>query len=61
MQEMKHGVNRLLGAISCLDDAGIKRLAKLLNYYEPQLREDIAGIQYTTVLNRDEQGVANGD
>lgn len=55
MQERKHGVERLLRAISDhATDSNIKTLARLLDYHEPQLREDIEAIRLVKVLNRDE-------
>ena len=54
MQERKHGVERLLRAIEQnIDDSNISTLAKLLNYHEPQLKEDIAAIKLVTVENKD--------
>ncbi len=55
MQEKSHGVERLLNAIhQNVDDSNIKVLADILNYYEPQLREDIEAIKYVNVINKDE-------
>jgi len=55
MQERKNGVNRLLKAIEQnIDDNNIHTLARILNYHEPQLREDIEAIKLVTVLNREE-------
>lgn len=55
MQEKKNGVKRLLNAIQTnIDDSNIKTLAKLLNYHLPQLQEDINGISFVEVLNKDE-------
>lgn len=54
MQERKHGVERLLRAIEQnIDDSNISTLAKLLNYHEPQLKEDIVAIKLVTVENKD--------
>ena len=54
MQERKHGVERLLRAIEQnIDDSNISTLAKLLNYHELQLKEDIAAIKLVTVENKD--------
>lgn len=56
MQERKNGVKRLLRAIQDhATDANIKTLAKLLDYHEPQLREDIEAIRLVKVLNKDEK------
>jgi hypothetical protein len=55
MQEKKNGVKRLLAAIEQnIDDNNIGTLAKLLNYHEPQLKQDIAAIELVEVLNKDE-------
>ena len=55
MQEKKHGVERLLRAIEQnIDDRNIHTLATLLNYHEPQLKQDIEAIANVTVLNKDE-------
>ena len=55
MQEKKNGVKRLLNAIQTnIDDRNIETLAKVLNYHLPQLREDIKGISFVEVLNKDE-------
>ena len=55
MQEWKNGVKRLLNAIEQnVTDDSIHVLADLLNYHEPQLREDIAAIKEVVVLNKDE-------
>lgn len=54
MQERKYGVKRLLTAIQQIDDSRISTLARLLNYHEPQLRQDIEAIALTEVLNKDE-------
>ena len=56
MQERKYGVERLLRAIEQnIDDNNISVLSKLLNYHEPQLREDIEAIRLTKVVNKDEE------
>ena len=55
IQEKKNGVKRLLAAIEQnIDDNNIGTLAKLLNYHEPQLKQDIAAIELVEVLNKDE-------
>ncbi len=55
MQEKKHGVERLLKAIEQnIDDNNINTLAALLNYHEPQLKQDIEAIANVTVLNKSE-------
>ena len=55
MQENKRGVERLLRSIeNNIDDNNIHVLAGLLNYQEPQLREDIDAIRNVSVLNKDE-------
>lgn len=55
MQERKHGVNRLLKAIEqSIDDNNIHTLARILNYHEPQLKEDIEAIKFVEVLNKDD-------
>lgn len=55
MQERKNGVKRLLNAIEQnVTDENIHVLAELLNYHEPQLREDIEAIKEVAVLNWEE-------
>ncbi|WP_026657754.1 hypothetical protein [Butyrivibrio sp. AC2005] len=55
MQENKHGVERLLRAIEQnIDDSNINALAALLNYHEPQLKQDIEAIANVTVINKSE-------
>lgn len=55
MQEKKNGVKRLLAAIEQnIDDNNISTLAKLLNYHEPQLKQDIEAIKLVEVLNKEE-------
>lgn len=55
MQEKKYGVKRLLAAIEQnIDENNIKILATLLNYHEPQLKQDIEAIKLVTILNKDE-------
>ena len=55
MQEKKYGVKRLLAAIEQnIDENNIKALATLLNYHEPQLKQDIEAIKLVTILNNDE-------
>ena len=55
MQEEKQGVERLLNAIyQNIDDSNISTLARLLNYHEPQLKEDIAAIKLVTIENNEE-------
>lgn len=54
MQEGAVGVKRLLGAIyQNADEYHIKALARLLNYYEPQLKQDIEAIALVEVKNRE--------
>lgn len=54
MQEGAAGVKRLLGAIyQNADEYHIKALARLLNYYEPQLKQDIEAIALVEVKNRE--------
>lgn len=55
MQERKEGVKRLLRAIEQnIDDTNISTLARILNYHEPQLKQDIEAIPFVTVSNKDE-------
>ena len=55
MQEKKNGVKRLLNAIqNNIDEHNIETLAKLLNYHLPQLREDIDGISFVEILDKNE-------
>lgn len=55
MQEKKHGVERLLNAIQQnIDDNNIGTLARLLNYHEPQLKQDIEAIALVKISNKDE-------
>lgn len=54
MQEGAAGVKRLLWAIiQNIDDSNIKTLAKLLNYHEPQLRQDIEAIGLVTIADKE--------
>jgi hypothetical protein len=54
MQERKQGVERLLNAIyQNIDDNNISTLARLLNYHEPQLKEDIEAIKLVTISNKE--------
>lgn len=54
MQEKKYGVKRLLQAIEQnIDDSNIGTLAKLLNYHEPQLKEDIEAIKLVEIINKE--------
>lgn len=54
MQEKSKGVERLLNAIyQNIDDNNISTLARLLNYHEPQLKEDIAAIKLVTISNKE--------
>ncbi len=54
MQERKHGVERLLNAIyQNIDDNNISTLARILNYHEPQLKEDIEAIKFVKVVNKE--------
>lgn len=55
MQEKKNGVKRLLSAIEQnIDDNNIGTLARLLNYHEPQLKEDIEAIRLVEVINKED-------
>lgn len=54
MQEKKQGVKRLLAAIENIDERHIENLARILNYHEPQLRQDIEAISYVAVVNKEE-------
>ena len=54
MQESRIGVERLLNAIyQNIDDSNISILANILNYHEPQLKEDIEAIKLVTISNKD--------
>lgn len=54
MQEKNIGVKRLLRAISDnIDESNIDRLAMLINYDKSQLKQDIDGIQYVEVVNKE--------
>ncbi len=55
MQERKYGVERLLKSLEQnIDDTNLHVLAGLLNYHEPQLKEDLEAIKEIVVLNKDE-------
>lgn len=55
MQERKHGVERLLRAIEQnIDEHNISTLARLLNYHEPQLREDIEAIRLVEISDKEQ-------
>lgn len=55
MQEKAAGVKRLLAAIEQnIDDNNIGTLARLLNYHEPQLKQDIEAIRMVEVSNKDD-------
>lgn len=55
MQEKKHGVVRLLTSIQQnIDESNIQILAKLLNYHEPQLKQDIEAISLVKILDKDD-------
>ena len=55
MQERKQGVKRLLTSIEQnIDSSNIQQLAKILNYHEPQLQEDIEAIKLVEIINKDE-------
>ncbi len=55
MQEKKYGVKRLLAAIEQnIDSNNLSLLSELLNYHEPQLKQDIEAIQFITIFNTDE-------
>lgn len=54
MQEGAAGVKRLLTAIhQSADDYHITALARLLNYNERQLRQDIEAINFVTVTDKE--------
>ena len=54
MQEKMYGVKRLLTAIQQnIDVNNLGILARLLNYNESQLKEDIEAISYIEVQNKD--------
>lgn len=54
MQEGAAGVKRLLSAIEMqIDDNNISTLARLLNYHEPQLKQDIEAIKMVTVSDKE--------
>ena len=54
MQEKMYGVKRLLTAIQQnIDVNNLDILARLLNYNESQLKEDIEAISYIEVQNKD--------
>lgn len=54
MQEGAAGVKRLLSAIyQNTDEQRIKVLAQLLNYHEPQLRQDIEAIRLVEIKNKE--------
>ena len=52
MQEGVAGVRRLLRTIQNADDHNIKTLAKILNYEEKQLKQDIEAISKVNVLDK---------
>lgn len=55
MQERAAGVRRLLQAIEQnIDDNNIGTLARLLNYHEPQLKQDIEAIRLVEVKNKEQ-------
>ena len=55
MQERAAGVKRLLQAIEQnIDDNNIGTLARLLNYHEPQLKQDIEAIRLVEVKNKEQ-------
>ena len=55
MQEGKHGVERLLNAIDQnIDENNINVLARILNYHEPQLKQDIEAIRMIKVIDRED-------
>lgn len=54
MQEGAAGVKRLLGAIyQNADEYHIKALARLLNYHEPQLKQDIEAISLVDITDKE--------
>lgn len=55
MQEGAKGVERLLRAIEQnIDENNIGVLARILNYHEPQLKQDIEAIHTIKVTDKDE-------
>lgn len=60
MQEGARGVKRLLEAIyQNADEYHIKALARLLNYHEPQLKQDIEAIRLVDVVNKEKDTWTN--
>lgn len=54
MQEGAAGVKRLLNAIyQNADEQHIKTLAQLLNYHEPQLKQDIEAIRLVEITDKE--------
>lgn len=54
MQEGAAGVKRLLSAIyQNTDEQRIKVLAQLLNYHEPQLKQDIEAIRLVEITDKE--------
>ncbi len=61
MQEGAAGVKRLLGAIyQNADEYHIKALARLLNYHEPQLKQDIKAISLVDITDKDTDKRSSG-
>ncbi len=55
MQERQRGVKRLLAAIQQnISSDNIHALAGLLNYHEPQLKQDIEAISFVTIVNTED-------
>ena len=54
MQEGKYGVERLLTAIEQnIDENNISVLARILNYHEPQLKQDIEAIRMIKIVEKE--------
>lgn len=54
MQEGSRGVERLLTAIEQnIDENNIHVLARILNYHEPQLKQDIEAIRMIKVVEKE--------
>ncbi len=55
MYELKSGTERLARALhdASFSDAQLKRLARILNYHEPQLGDDIRAMYDRCVMNKE--------
>lgn len=53
MQEGAAGVKRLLRTIQNADESTVKELARLLNYHEPQLKQDIESISLAEITDKE--------